>query len=88
MLRSPGCLRWLTRYQSMAIATPPLNIVMRLFIVFPPLLPVQFSCLLCKRGNIFAGKECAPGFDIVFVARKKEVPQLHGLFRSQMLKHY
>ena len=43
-------------------------------------------CLLSKRGNILAGKEIAPGFDIVFLGRKKEVPQLHGFFRSQMLE--
>jgi hypothetical protein len=44
------------------------------------LLTVKFPRFLSKRGNILAGKEVAPGFDIVFVGRKKEVPQLHGLF--------
>ena len=56
--------------------------------LFLPLLAIQFPCFRSKRGNILAGKEFAPGFDIVFLGWKKEVPQLHGLFRSQMLKQY
>ena len=50
------------------------------------LVTVKFPCVLSKRGNIFAGKEFVPGFDIIFLGRHKQVPQLHGLFRSEMLK--
>ena len=49
---------------------------------------VKFSCFLSQRGNILAGKEGAAGFDIVFLGRKEEVPQLHGLFRSKVFKQY
>src|SRR5437764_4452981 len=56
--------------------------------VYSPLLPIHFPCLFSKRGNVLAGKEGAPRFDILFLGRKKEVPQLHGFFRSQMLKQY
>src|SRR6266446_5224740 len=52
------------------------------------LLAVQFPCLLSKRGNIHAGKELAPSFHILFLGRKKEVPQLQGLFRPKVLKQY
>jgi hypothetical protein len=52
----------------------------------PPLLPMHFPRLLSKRGNVLAGKERVPSFDIVFLGGEKEVPQLHRFFRSQMLK--
>src|SRR5207253_1234902 len=36
ILRSLGCLQWVAKYHSMvAIATPPMKMVIRLFIVFP-----------------------------------------------------
>jgi hypothetical protein len=56
--------------------------------LFLLLLAVKFSCFLSKRGNILAGKEFVPSFDIVFLGWKEEVPQLHSLFWSQMFKQY
>jgi hypothetical protein len=52
------------------------------------LLTVKFPDFSSRGGNVHTGKEGAPGFNILFLGRKKEVPQLHGFFWSQMLKQY
>src|SRR5256885_2413985 len=51
------------------------------------LLAVKFPYLLVHGGNVHAGKEFAPGFHIIFLRRRyKQVPQLEGLFRAELLQ--
>ena len=52
------------------------------------LLAVILPSLPGNGGNVHAGKKLTPGFHIVFLGRKKEVPQLEGILRSEMLKQY
>jgi hypothetical protein len=56
--------------------------------ITPHLLAVKLPYLPVHGGNVYAGKELAPGFHIVFLRWKKEVPELQGLFQSKVLKQY